>query len=134
MLLLLIVAMLLVPSIALAAAGSTDTVDGWLQAILDAGSASNWKAVVVLGLLGAVVGLRALADRQGWSSLSSGVGAIVIAAALGSLTTLSATAIAGQLTSFSMVIKALFEGIMLASSSSGVYSWWKTHSDSKKDV
>ncbi len=131
---LIILALLLIPSLAFAAAGSTDTLDGWLQTVLDATAASNWKAVVALGLMGAVIGLRALADWRKWTFLSSGIGAVASSVLLGVATTVSSGALAGSMVGLPGLIKAVFEGVLLASSSSGGYSWWKTYKASKQDV
>jgi hypothetical protein len=132
---LLILALLLVPSIALAApAANVDTLPGWLDAATKAVEASNWKAVGALALLGVVIAVRALADRQGWTSISSGMGAVITSAVLGIALSLTTGALAGTLAGFGAISKAILDGILLAMSSSGGYSWWKTHKESKQDV
>lgn len=134
MILILLALLLLVPSIAFAAPAAVDTVPGWLDAVQQALAASNWKAIAALVLIAVVVGVRTLADRQGWKSISSGYGAMVTSVVLGVAMSISSGALAGTVSGFASFVQAVLNGIMLASSSSGAYSWWKTHTDAKKDV
>ena len=117
-----VVLFLLVPVVAIAAPELLEDPQGFIGALLEAISSSNWRVVGALGIMGAVAALR----EWGPAVLSSGKAAWITSIAIGAVLGLAGGLLApGAIGGVIGVLGLLLNGAITGFAASGLYSGGK---------